>query len=906
MADAPPGVIPLAQSTPQPPPGVIPLAAAKPRPPPGVVPVERQSPTITDNYRQFPEGDSRNKPAALTITDAITAPFKTGARSLADEIAKESNQQVSAIKGDFSAPVLSHDKVTKQPGPPGFMDYAARAGTAAIDVLGAPLVGPRSVLRQTLGEGARKVTGGYLDPDTVTDVAMIAYPLSKTKMASGAMSAIGDGMKAVEKLFSPTTVSDASKATERIIRRAGGESGLMNEKAADRLMEHNKLLANMPVPQQRAIVSAMENGITPSDPKLAAAVKDMREVYDGWKDRVQKVLPANAVPHFIQDYYAHIWKEKPSVVGEKLGSASKQGSGRSFKQRTLPTIEDGIKAGLTPKFENPIETTMAYSQNMSRYVATHDMLKELKTQGYAKWYGPGSKNIPKGWVPLDGIMTKKTTTIPASATTVARGRPIQLYAPPDVARVFNNYISKGLEQGDIAPFYQAARTAANGMTQLKLGLSTYHLATMANESMIHDYARAFRAASKGELKTAGKALVSAPVSPVKSYMRGMKMQRELLDKAVPDSTSKVVNDAFVRSGGQLRMDTFYRMKSSGSFFNAIEKGTFKREVKEAAGKIYKGTAWENAKGVADMVANVIQTTAAPLFEKYIPAVKRGAFASEMEDFIKANPKATQAQIDKEAVLIADSVDNRFGELNQDNLFWNKTMKQLSQLALLSPTWTLGTVNEIGGGIKDAMGVAPALLKGEGVSRRTAYLAGLAFNTGLMSAVYQYLKTGKTPEGPRDLMAPQTGGTDIISGQPERAMTPGYQKDVYAFGYDFPNHILDEAANKLNPAPVLAAENIRNKDFRGLPIADPNAPIFERLGQLGKYDLEQLLPISVGQFSKGRNKGSNIGLPERSMSVRPAPGYLTDPKRTEQMQTKYSTLDWKKSIKADARAKARQE
>ncbi len=123
------------------------------------------------------------------------------------------------------------------------------------------------------------------------------------------------------------------------------------------------------------------------------------------------VLKPDQVPNFITDYYSHLWKEKPTIVAEKLGTASKQGSGRSFKVRSIPTISDGIKAGLTPKFENPIEATMAYSQNMSRYVATHDMLNEMKGQGYVKWYSPGSKNIPKGWVPLDGIMTKKVAPV---------------------------------------------------------------------------------------------------------------------------------------------------------------------------------------------------------------------------------------------------------------------------------------------------------------------------------------------------------------------------------------------------------------------------------------------------------------------------------------------------------------
>lgn len=863
---------------------------------------------------------SQEKPGTLqaigTTIKNIPGAFAGGLKEIFKATTNRGHQSFEKIKGDLTSPVQSHDKAGK-PGSPRFMDYAARAGETALDVLNVPF---------NLGAGPVEATAGRVSEqmggpkkETVGDVTMMVAPFAgELKAGATALTAgLKDGAKAVEKLLSPTTVSPAAQATERTIRRATGESSLVNEKAAERLVEHNKTLANASVAEQRALIDDIEHGRTPADPKMAAAAKDIRQVYDGWKNRITQVLPKAAIPSFITDYYAHMWKENPTVVGEKMGAFAKQGSGRSFKQRTIPTISDGIKAGLTPKFENPVETTMAYSQNMSRYVATHDMLNELKTQGYAKWYSPGSKNIPPNWVKLDGIMTSKTAPMSAgtikagtpagsnTGKTLATGRQIQLYAPPEVARVFNNFISKGMEHGDIAPFYQAARTAANGMTQLKLGLSAYHLSTMANEAMINDYARAFRAASRGELKTAGKAMLTAPVAPVKSYMRGMKMQRELLDKQVPDAMSKQINDAFVKSGQTLRMDPFLRTRASGSFYNALHKGTFKRELKEAADRIYKGTAWEKTKGVADLAANVIQTTAAPLFEKYIPAVKRGAFASEMEDFLKSRPKATQDEIDKEAIKIADSIDNRFGELNQDNLFWNKTMKQAAQLALLSPTWNLGTIREIGGGIKDVMGAAPQLAKGEGISRRTAYIAGLAFNTALMSSVYQYLKTGKPPGSVKDLMAPQTGGTDIVSGKPERAMTPGYQKDVYAFGYDFPHHIMSEAENKLNPALQTATGLIQNKDYRGLPIYRPEGvqPIKGEPGVLD-YLIEQFMPISVGQFSKGNKKGSNLGVIERGLSVRPAPSYMTDPQRVQQMQTKYGTLDWKKRLKADAREKSR--
>lgn len=837
-----------------------------------------------------------------TVRQAAMAPVE-GLKSIQQEAVKEGQQNYEDIKGDITAPVKG-----KGGKPPGVMDYLARGGNTALDVGARPFIYPRAAVRQTLGRSAQEASGGYYDPDTVADFALFVAPLAKSNLVKGAVTGTADTL---EKIFSPTTVSKSAGKTEGIIRKSSGTMNLAHEKAAANLMEHNKLVGNLPVPEQRQMISDMENGRPQTNPKLQKAADAIGNVYEGWKTKIKQTLRPQDVPNFINDYYAHIWKDKPNIVANKMGAYYRQGSGRNFKARSIPTIEDGIKAGLTPKYENPIESTLAYSQNMSRYVATHDMLNELKTQGYAKWYGPGSKNIPQGWVPLNGILSKKLAPgakalVPGSNTGKAvreLARPIQLYAPENVARVYNNFISKGFaDNQDWAPVYETARKAANGMTMMKLGLSTYHLGTMANEAMISDYARAFRAASKGEFKTAAKAFVKAPLAPVTSYQRGMKMQRELLDKAMPSAVSKQVNDAFVRVGQTIHMDPFYRTRASGSFFNAWQKGTFKRELKDAVSKLYTGTALEKAKGTADLVANVIQTTAAPLFEHYIPAVKRGAFASEMEDFLKANPKATQAQIDAEALKVADSIDNRFGELNRDNLFWSQKMKQAAQLALLAPTWDLGTVREIAGGLKD-LGSIPK----EGLSRRSAYVAGLAFQTAMVSSIYQYLKTGKAPQSAHDLMTPRTGGKDVISGKPERAITPGYQKDVYSFGYDFPYHVLDTAANKLNPMLTTGMQLFQNKDYRGLPIMPPHG-VKAQPGQsgLGDFLVDQFMPITMEQFKQGAMKGSNIGGAERAFNIRPAPQYMTDPERQQRLQKKYGTQDWRRKVKADARQESRQQ
>src|ERR1017187_3353783 len=54
---------------------------------------------------------------------------------------------------------------------------------------------------------------------------------------------------------------------------------------------------------------------------------------------------------------------------------------------------------------------------------------------------------------------------------------------------------------------------------------------------------------------------------------------------------------------------------------------------------------------------------------------------------------TRAQLARKVV---DSVENRFGEMNFDNLFWNRTWKTALQLAFRSVTWKLGTAREITG------------------------------------------------------------------------------------------------------------------------------------------------------------------------------------------------------------------
>ena len=300
-----------------------------------------------------------------------------------------------------------------------------------------------------------------------------------------------------------------------------------------------------------------------------------------------------------------------------------------------------------------------------------------------------------------------------------------------------------------------------------------------------------------------------------------------------------------------------------------------------------------------VVGRTLETVAQPLFQKYIPQLKNGAFYDTLSEWVSANPHATDEQSVAMARKIGDSIDNRFGEMVQDNIFWNKAMKQSAQLAMRSYSWNLGTVREIGGGALSLL-TDPSRLKlsHPDYDPRAAYTVAMPVVMALTSMAYQYLKTGEGPHDSTDLMAGRTGGK-TIRGNPERAMLPGYEKDVYGWFHD-PS---SEARNKLSTAPRLVWETLANKDYKNDPIANANDPFVGRMGQYLGHVIDSLGPISYKQITKGEKFGSNITLPERSTAIRPAPTWMTDPDTVNNSIRKSNSRQWKLKEYHDKRENA---
>ena len=104
----------------------------------------------------------------------------------------------------------------------------------------------------------------------------------------------------------------------------------------------------------------------------------------------------------------HYWKDPAAArVFMNNWMRPKLGSGAQLKKRSIPTISEGIKAGLVPLTDNPIEIAMRYVTNMDHYIAMNEVIEAGRSAGTVKFFTPGSPRVPEGWVTLNGHIAER-------------------------------------------------------------------------------------------------------------------------------------------------------------------------------------------------------------------------------------------------------------------------------------------------------------------------------------------------------------------------------------------------------------------------------------------------------------------------------------------------------------------
>lgn len=417
----------------------------------------------------------------------------------------------------------------------------------------------------------------------------------------------------------------------------------------------------------------------------------------------------------------------------------------------------------------------------------------------------------------------------------------EYHAPESVATVLNNFLSPGLRGNAL---YDSYMGVGNVLNQAQLGLSAFHLGFTSMDAAVSKMALGVEQLASGKPLQALKSAAQVPTAPFTNYLQGSKVLREYLKPGSQGGEMAAIVNGLVEGGGRVRMDTFYKNNAIEGFRKAIHEKHF------------------ITAGVKALPA-ALELASKPLMEHIVPRQKLGVFADLARHELSKLPEgATTEQVRKVMADVWDSVDNRMGQLVYDNLFWNKTVKDLSMASVRSLGWNLGTIRELGGGAVDLA----KLPVSRNLTHKSAYAISLPITVGMAGAVLQYLYSGQGPQELKDYFYPKTGRKND-SGDDERVQLPSYVKDVAAYS----QHPWRTVKHKLHPMIGTIGDMLENQDFYGDMIRNPEDPAVQQLKQEAEYIAKAWTPLGIRNVLEESRRDQPLAVRAGAMvGITPAP------------------------------------
>ncbi len=229
----------------------------------------------------------------------------------------------------------------------------------------------------------------------------------------------------VHAFLSPATRGEAAKIGGGTLRQKNAELALKTTRAT-RALDDARVAADRrigDIGKKAALLEftkpfeAGEKFV--GDPRLQKTADALREAMD---ERVAAVraLGTGKLEKLIENYFPHLWKDVKSA--EEFYQGRTLEGGKSFlKKRTIPTIEEGLAAGLEPVDWNPIDLTLRKLHEMDKYVMAHEWLKESQQQGTVDYF-PVDRPMPANWTKIDDKIgtVYGSSRIPVEETVDAR------------------------------------------------------------------------------------------------------------------------------------------------------------------------------------------------------------------------------------------------------------------------------------------------------------------------------------------------------------------------------------------------------------------------------------------------------------------------------------------------------
>lgn len=623
----------------------------------------------------------------------------------------------------------------------------------------------------------------------------------------------------------------------------------------------DKLFASMPEADRISFMQKMDTGERQATKELQQVADTIKAMFEQKAKAVQN-LGTGALETIRENYFPHVWdrsSEAQKEINVRLSKRPLEGSKGFTKARTFDDINAGIEAGFKLVDTNPINLVMLKMAEMDRYLNAHVALQAMEESGLVQLIPAGEK-MPDGYGDISGkygLVTKRAHQDAASGMP-GEMKSYRYIAREDVAQVFNNYLSQNLYNNKyIGKPFTAYMKAANMLNQFQLGVfSAFHAGFTSLEAVISHAALGIKAATRGDMKEAGKYFKEAPAAWYSNPKLGDKVIKAWMgDEAAAKEMPQVI-EWLQMAGARRIMDSRFQTDQTQKMFQAWNEGN----------KIGAGLR---------TIPAIVEQSARPILEWLVPRQKLGVFTEMANEWSQRHQDATHEETRKAMQQIWNRVDSRLGQVVYDRLFVHNVAKNVTQALVRAPGWTGGTILEVGGGLKDIGAFAKDAAAGKKpeLTDRAAYTISLMLTTALANTLLTAAFTGEPPEDWKDLLAFRTGRKDE-KGNPERFMLPTYAKDLYAYAQKPGTTLL----HKSHPLLSLIGDIARNKDFYGTEIRHQGDNPVMQLAQVAGFTAKAFIPFWMKGAAKEYERGGNVAsMAAPLIGIMPAPAALNQTK-----------------------------
>ncbi len=540
------------------------------------------------------------------------------------------------------------------------------------------------------------------------------------------------------------------------------------------------------------VIKAIENPEVKVSPEVASYIENYRKLDD---EVFAQAKVAGIDINYLKNHVAHFWTESlPKVEQAYLAFKQKYGLANS---RQIPTYEEGIKMGLTPKFTNPAQILAESVRKLEEAKAGIKAFTQLKNEGFLVPASVGMKQ--SDFAPITAIgFPKNATRVNESLGTFGNW-----YAPKQIAEQINRVFTPK-DYGPVGQGFKATRSISGTIQDITLsgGVPSTPLNAFTFANVIKE------------------ALALRPIQGLKATMRGI--SDNATRKFFEDNAQQIIK----MQERNIPVSTNFSIKN-------LAPGGLKKNARDIVSSLINRDFGQAGQAIRNIWNDAVNN---PTFQRFMPMLQVQYFNDIEKAALGKGIPAGEA-----ADIAAQAVKNFYGITGSDIMAAGKgihdpLVQNIIGTFTFAPKFRESMVNFWINNIKTLKN--PLALENRA---NTIFIAG-AIATYLGMDKLNYVLNGKhlneNPPGTEDKLLIPTEKYGVI-GVPFLSSIATVPRALYRIGgrlaqVDIPGAAKETGQSFLSMLVKPAADIAANQDYFGRNIVNENDTEADKLKKYGNY------------------------------------------------------------------------